>query len=230
MIKAVLFDLDNTLIDYMKMKETASEEAINAMVDAGLKLSKEKALKKLFQYYKRFGIEDQTIFDKFITDVQGKLDYKILAEGIIAYRKIKGGYLKPYPHTISTLIKLKEKGLKLGIVSDAPRKQAFLRLAESKLTFFFDFVIALEDTGKLKPHKMPFKKAIKILKLKPTEILFVGDNPSRDIKGAKLAGMKTALAKYGQIYKEKGIKADYSLKDLRDLLKVIEKENKKQRL
>jgi len=226
MIKAILFDLDNTLIDFMKMKKLASEEAISAMIDAGLKINEKTALKKLFHLYKKHGIEDQRIFDKFIKEIQGKIDYRILAEGIIAYRKVKAGYLNPYPNVISTLIKLKEKGIKLGIVSDAPRKQAFLRLAEAKLTFFFDIVIALEDTGKLKPHKMPFKKAIEKLKLNANEILFVGDNPKRDILGAKNIGMKTALAKYGQLFKSKKIKADFELKDLKELIKIIEKENK----
>ena len=45
MIKAVLFDLDMTLIDFMKMKNMACTEAIDAMIDAGLKMNREKALK-----------------------------------------------------------------------------------------------------------------------------------------------------------------------------------------
>ena len=226
MIKAILFDLDNTLIDFMTMKEAASKEAVKSMVDAGLKLDVDKALKKLFSFYEKHGIEDQTVFDKFVKEVQGEQDYRILSEGIIAYRKIKAGYVNPYPHAVSTLIKLKEMGLVLGIISDAPRKQAWLRLAESRLTFFFDFVIALEDTGKRKPHLMPFEKGLQKLNMKAGEILFVGDNPARDIKGAKNIGMKTALAKYGQVFPDKDVKADYELNDLNDLVKVVEKENK----
>lgn len=222
MIKAILFDLDNTLIDFMKMKRMASEAAVSAMVNYGLKMDEEKAIKKLFKMYNAYGFEDQRIFDKFIEEVQGKLDYKILAGAIAAYRKVKAGYLATYPHARNTLIKLREKDLKLGIVSDAPIKQAWLRLAELNLIEFFHTVIAVGGTGKEKPHKMPFKLALKKLGLGAEWILFVGDNPERDIKGAKAVGMQTALAKYGQV-KINGPKADYELEDIKDLLKIVEK-------
>ena len=220
-MKAVLFDLDNTLIDFLRMKKISCEAAISAMIDGGLKMPKEKAYKKLFDLYGVHGIEHQKIFQKFLKEVKGKIDYRILSKGIAAYRKMQAGYLEPYPHVRSTLIALKEKGLKLGIVSDAPRMKAWMRLAEMGITDYFDLVVTLDDTGKYKPHKLPFQAAIKALKVKPEEILFVGDNPARDIQGAKKLGMKTALAKYGQIFPNKGIKADYILKDIEDLQKIL---------
>ncbi len=220
-IKAVLFDLDNTLIDFMEMKKLATIAAARAMIDAGLEMKEDEAVDKLYEMYKTFGIEDQEIFNKFLEKVQGKVKYRVLASGIAAYRRVKSGQLIPYPHTRKILIKLKEKGLKLGIVSDAPKLQAWLRLAESNLLDFFDFVIAVGLTGMEKPHKMPFEKAVKNLKLKPDEIVFVGDNPQKDILGAKKFGMKTALAKYGQVIQDKNIKSDYVLESLDDLMKII---------
>jgi len=221
-LKAVLFDLDNTLVDFMHMKKMCSEAAIRAMVEAGLPMEEEKAVNLLFQMYDEYGIEDQRIFEKFLKKAEGKVNYRVLANGIAAYRKVKAGYLQPYPKVRETLIKLKSKGLVLGIVSDAPRMQAWLRLAEMSLTEFFDVVVAWEDTGKLKPSKMPFEQAIKKLGLKPEEILFVGDNPGRDIKGAKGVGMKTALAAYGQVFEGKE-KPDFVLRSPSDLVKVFEK-------
>lgn len=221
-LKAVLFDLDNTLVDFMRFKRLCSEAAIRAMVEAGLELGEEKAKKVLFKMYEEYGIEDQKIFERFLKKVHGKVDFRMLASGIAAYRKVKSGSLEPYPKIRETLIGLKTRGLVLGIVSDAPRMQAWLRIAEMSLTEFFDIVIGWEDTGVLKPSKMPFEQAIRKLKLKPGEILFVGDNPSRDILGAKRMGMKTALAKYGQIFKEK-VKPDFVLKSPIDLLKVVDK-------
>jgi putative hydrolase of the HAD superfamily len=111
--------------------------------------------------------------------------------------------------------------LKLGIVSDAPRMRAWLRLAEMNLTEYFDLVVTLDDTGKLKPHKMPFKAAVEKLGLSPEEILFVGDRPDRDIKGAQAVGMKTALAKYGSLFPKKEIKPDFELEDVSDLLEIV---------
>jgi len=224
MLKAVLFDLDNTLVDFMKMKRACSEAAIDAMVEAGLPLEAEKAKKMLFEMYESVGIENQTIFETFLKKTMGKLDYRVLAAGVAGYRRVKGGHLVPYPHVRETLIKLKEKGLKLGIVSDAPRMQAWLRLAEMNLAEFFDVVIALEDTGKLKPSKMPFREAIKKLELDAGEILFVGDNPGKDIKGAASVGMHTALAEYGRLF-AKTHKAKHVLRSVKDLLKAVDSYN-----
>ncbi len=219
-LKAVLFDLDNTLVDFMQMKRRCSEAAIRAMVEAGLPLNEERAKKRLFAMYWKAGIEDQNIFEKFLKATMGKVDYRVLATGIAAYRRVKAGYLAPYPHVRETLVKLKGQGLKLGIVSDAPRLQAWLRLAEMNLVEFFDVVVALEDTGRKKPHKMPFRQAIRKLDVKPQEVLFVGDDPQRDIKGAKSVGMLTALAAYGQLLKGKA-KADFVLRDVKQLQKIV---------
>ncbi len=224
MFKAVLFDLDNTLTDFMHMKEQSCNAAIRAMIDAGLNLNEKRAMKELFMQLKESGMEDPKIFQKFLKKKTGKIDYRVLSNAITAYRRAQLGLLCPYPKTINTLIKLKEKGLKLGIVSDAPKIKAWLRLSEMNIVEFFDFVVALEDTGKLKPHRLPFEAAAKKAGFKAQEILFVGDNPGRDIKGAKNAGMRAALAKYGQVIKG-NIKADFELNDISDILKVIEKEN-----
>ncbi len=220
-IKAVLFDLDNTLIDFMRMKNISCEAAISAMIDAGLPMEKEKAYKELFGLYGVHGIEHGEIFQEFLKKVMGKIDYRILSRGINAYRKMQVGYLEPYPHVRSTLIALKEKGARLGIVSDAPRLKAWMRLTEMGIADFFDVVVTLDDTGKRKPSKMPFSAALKALGIPAEQILFVGDNPGRDIEGAKRAGMRTCLAKYGQIFPDTKTKADFEIKDIVKLVEIV---------
>ncbi len=223
MVKAVIFDLDNTLIDFLKMKKIACSAAVDAMLDAGLRLPRKKVLKDLYDLYWKVGIEDQTIFQKFLKKEIGRIDYRMLAYAIVAYRRVKQGFLTPYPGAKDTLIRLKEKGLKLAIVSDAPKLQAWTRLASMKLDDFFDVVVALEDTGRKKPHRLPFRAALKELKIKPSECLMIGDNPPRDILGAKKLGMRTCLAKYGLTYKADRVKADFTIRNIRELVKVIEK-------
>ncbi|MFH1682753.1 MAG: TIGR02253 family HAD-type hydrolase [Candidatus Woesearchaeota archaeon] len=227
-MKAILFDLDNTLIDFLTMKRRCTQAAVSAMIKAGLKMDYKKAYSVMFEMYKEHGIEDQTIFQKFLRKM-GKVDYKILSAGIIAYRKVKVNELVPYAGVKEVLNSLQKKGLKLGVVSDAPRLQAWLRLTEVGLVDYFDVVLGYEDTGEMKPSPLPFRKALKKMKLKPEEVVFVGDNLRRDIAGARKVGMKTVLAKYGQIKKGKG-KADWEIESVNKLLNLIENINKQKLL
>lgn len=222
MIKAILFDLDQTLIDLIKMKKICIEAASSAMIDAGLNMDKEAIGKELFELYGQYGIEYEHIFQTFLKKSIGKVDYKILANAVVAYRKVRAGFLEPYPSVQSTLLKLREKGYKLAIVSDAPKLKVWIRLASMNLDDFFDVVVGFEDTGKTKPHSLPFRKALEQLNIPPSETLMVGDNVKRDIIGAKKLGMKTCFAKYGYTTGfDKKEKADYEIERFEELLDIL---------
>ncbi len=225
MIKAVVFDLDNTLVDFMKMKRRAIEEAIPAMVDAGLDITTDEANKIIDTIYKEQGIEYQQVFDEFLRRVLKKVDYKILAAGIVAYRRAREAALIPYPHVYSTLNQLLKMGIKMGIVSDAPSKEAWLRLAYLNFHHIFDAVVTFEETGERKPNPAPFLMILKKLKVKPEEALMVGDWAERDIAGASNLGMKTAFARYGDTFNTVQHFADYELNDISQLIDIIIKEN-----
>jgi HAD superfamily hydrolase (TIGR02253 family) len=225
MIKAVIFDLDNTLIDFMKMKRAAVNAAVDAMIGAGLRMRKDDASKVLYELYDKYGIEYQQIFQKFLQKTSNSVDYKILAAGIVAYRKVQPSFLEPYANVVPTLLRLREKGLRLAIVSDAPRLKAWLRLVEMKLQDFFDVVVCHEDTNEYKPSKLPFLKALKELKLNAKECIMIGDWPERDVKGAKQICMKTVFAKYGSVREIKNSGADFEIGDISELLNVVKKLN-----
>jgi putative hydrolase of the HAD superfamily len=224
-IKAVVFDLDNTLVDFMKMKRRAIEEAIPAMVDAGLEITTEVADKIIDEIYKEQGIEYQQVFDEFLNRVLNRVDYKILSAGIVAYRRAREAALIPYPHVYSTLNKLLKLGIKMGIVSDAPVKEAWLRLATLNFHHIFDEVVTFDETKVRKPDPKPFLMILKKLDVEPGEAIMVGDWAERDIVGAAKVGMKTAFARYGDTFDTKEHSADFELKDISELIDIIIKEN-----
>jgi len=195
MIKAVLFDLDQTLIDLVRMKTEACKSAIRAMIKAGLKIDEKTGYRKLMQIYFRIGIDSNIAFTKFLEEEVGKVDEKTLRAGIDAYLKTKPSFLKPYPHVLETLEYLKSLGLKLGVITDAPKTKAIQRLEGMNIIHFFDLIITFDDTGENKPSDKPFKLAIEKVNLYPEEILFVGDSFIRDIRPAEKLGMKTLRIK-----------------------------------
>lgn len=219
MIKAITLDLDNTLIDFMKMKTAASNAAAKAMVKAGLKMPVKEAEKLLFDEYIK-DIEGNHAFQDFLSK-HNSLNDKILAAAINAHAITKLKYLKTFPHVKSTLKKLRAKRIKLAIVSDAPRLKAYQRLDAIGLADFFDVVVGKEDTGRFKPSTMPFKKALKLLDVKPDEAMHLGDWPEKDILGAKRVGMKTCFARYGYLGKGKDVYADYKITSFDKILDLV---------
>lgn len=222
MFKAVLFDLDNTLLDFLTFKKETAKAAAKAMIKHGLQDEEMKVYGKIFSVYDAKGIEYQKTFYEVVKqyDLEVNLAEKIQQAGILAYLQRKSEVLRPYPMVKPTLRKLKETGIKLGIVSDGPRNKVWQRLIITGLENEFEFVITHSDTQEFKPHPSAFTLALKKLDVLPNAVLFVGDNPGRDIKGAKAVGMRTCLAKYGQTFRE-DVKADYEIEKFEGLLKVI---------
>jgi len=227
MIKGIIFDLDNTLVDFTRFKENSIRSAIESMIDAGLKIDLETAYKKIFQIYEEKGWEYQRVFDDFLVEIIGYIDYKILASGIVAYRRAKDGSLVLYPNVTRTLLNLVKKGIKLAVVSDAPALQVWTRLVQMNLHHIFDVVIAFDDTGKRKPDPEPFLKALEKLNLKPDEVIMVGDWAERDIVGAKKIGIKTVFAKYGNTFGTIDSGADWEINDIEEIIKIVDEINSK---
>lgn len=225
MIKAIIFDLDNTLVDFMRMKSRAIEAAITSMIDAGLNIPYGKIKKKIDEIYKAKGIEYQQVFDILLNQLIGKIDHKILSAGIVAYRIAREAELNTYPNVVPTLIALMKMGIKLAVVSDAPAREAWLRLSYIGLHHFFDVVITKDDSNVLKPSPVPFNLALKKLNLKAEETVMVGDWAERDMVGAKSVGMITAFARFGDTFGTLLHGADYELNDISELVEIIRKEN-----
>ena len=225
LIKGVVFDLDNTLLDFMKMKQVAVKSAIRGMIESGLKIDEDKSFDNIISLYEQIGWENQKVFDVFLENSIGYVDNKFLAAGIVAYRRGREANLLAYPNVNKTLIDLTKLGIKLAVVSDAPSREAWMRIYYLNLYHFFDVVVTFDDSGERKPSSVPFEMALKKLGLKPESSLMIGDWPERDVVGAKKIGMKTAFAVYGDTFGTKNSGADWDVEDISELVTIVRKNN-----
>jgi len=225
MIRAAIFDLDNTLTDFGKLKNEAIRSALLAMQEAGLDLHPQLAFDRIMNFYSEQGWENQKVLDHFIIEQCGYLDYKFLAAGIVGYRQGREAALAPYQYVHPTLIKLLRSGLRLGVVSDAPSREAWLRLVQLNFHHLFDAVVTFDDTGERKPHPAPFQKILEKLNVRPQEAIMVGDWAERDMLGAKRIGMTTVFARYGDLFSTSESGADYEIDRFDQLCEIIQKCN-----
>lgn len=225
MIRAIVFDLDNTLVDFMRMKHDAVTAAIEGMIDAGLTLPRDKVRERIDSIYQEHGLEFQQVFDVLLEREFGQIDPKILASGIIAYRRARASALTLYPHTHMTLLELVRRGIRLGVVSDAPRMQVWLRLCELSLQHVFDAVVTFDDTREKKPGPAPFREVLKRLGVEPRDAMMIGDWAERDVVGGKSLGMRTAFARYGDTFDTQASGADFDLDDIFELVAVVDRLN-----
>ena len=225
MIKAIIFDLDNTLLDFVKMKQFSVKAAITAMNEAGLEVDEKKAYEDIFDLYMERGWENQQVFDDYLNQTVGEVSNKILAAGIVSYRRAREATLLVYPNVNKALIQLIKMGINLAVVSDAPSREAWMRLYYLNLHHVFDPVLTFDDTGVRKPSPKPFQMALDYLKIKPNEAIMIGDWPERDVVGAKEIGMKTIFARYGDTFGTVDSGADWDVNNVYEVVNIIKEFN-----
>ena len=185
MIRAIIFDLDNTLLDFVKMKQFAVKASIRAMNEAGLNVDEESGYKDIMELYMSTGWENQLVFDDYLKQTTGEVSNKILAAGVVAYRRAREATLLVYPNVNKTLIELLKAQIRLAVVSDAPSREAWMRLYYLNLHHVFDPVLTFDDTGARKPSPKPFKLALDKMNVEPDEALMIGDDISVTVLGTK---------------------------------------------
>jgi putative hydrolase of the HAD superfamily len=195
------------------------------MIEAGLKVNEDKSYIEINSIYEEFGWENQKVFDVFLEKSIGHVDNKFLAAGIVAYRRAREANLMAYPNVNKTLMALTKSGIKLGVVSDAPSREAWMRIYYLNLYHYFDVVITYDDSGERKPSPVPFQLALNGMGLRPEETIMIGDWPERDVVGAQQIGMKTAFARYGDTFGTVNSGADWDLNDIYQLVGIINEHN-----
>jgi len=225
MIRLIIFDIDNTLTDFIRMKDASIDAAIDAMIDAGLMFPPERIREEIYRIYEEEGIEYQKVFNQLLLNLIGEVDYKMLAAGIVGYRRAREASLVLYPHVKVTLIELMKRGLKLAVISDAPRQEAWLRLCYLQLHHMFDIVLTHEDTGEYKPSPAPFELVLERMDIEPHEAMMIGDWPERDIVGASELGIRTVFARYGDTFGTETSGADYEIDDIFRLVDIVDEIN-----
>ncbi|MDH5268271.1 MAG: TIGR02253 family HAD-type hydrolase [Candidatus Bathyarchaeota archaeon] len=197
-IRCVLFDIDDTLYDASFQMSTARLNAIKAMIESGLPTNIEIAYRVLEEIVKEFGPHHNRHYDKLLERLGLAWNPRVIAAGVIAYRETSPAYLKPYSDTIPVLLKLRQSGYQLGIVSEGRSVKQWQKLIQLGIQHLFHRVVISEDIKEDAVTPEMFKLVLKDLDVLPEETLFVGNQLDTDILCANRAGVVSVRMRKGE--------------------------------
>lgn len=234
-ITAIIFDLDNTLVEINNRLEYAHEKvaqmsferygvygptSMKLMLDIDLKFSL-KGINSSPIFYDRHGW-----FKEYFKILGISVDKNDIGEYVNLYWHSVHEIIKPMLHAAKVLKELK-KNYKIGVMTDSDGAKTIKleRFHKSGLQDFVDVFMTSDDSGVNKPNKKFYSKILKELDVKPEECVMVGDKPQVDLIGANKLGMRTIWIKYGYWTSQQGNTkfdyVDYEIMDLIQILKII---------
>jgi HAD superfamily hydrolase (TIGR01509 family) len=202
-LDAVLFDWGDTLMrwapdpDLLEAGHAAGFAAIGRDVAAGVtERFRDVYLRSFFEP----GVVEEIEYPAQVRQLLGEFDIEIGDDELLRFLDAEHQAWAPARQLAATthalLESLRERGLKLGLVSNAfdPPDLLHRDLAQLGVEERLDVALFSSEVGRRKPDPLIFERALELLDVQPERALFVGDTLAADIAGAAALGMHTCLA------------------------------------
>ncbi|MFH1232043.1 MAG: HAD-IA family hydrolase [Planctomycetota bacterium] len=229
-LKAIFFDIDDTLYSTSLFASRARHNSIRAMISLGLNLPEKILSKELEEVIKEFSSNYEHHFDKLLLRIP-KRSYEginpsvLVAGAVIAYHETKSRELAPFPDVPFVLKALSKTDLIRGVITDGLSIKQVEKLIRLKLYYFFTpgAIFISDEIGISKPNIKLYQYVCNELNLLPNEVMYIGDDQVNDIDPAKSVGMITVLSRRGKkhLSRHGRLKPDYRIDNFRQLLKIV---------
>ena len=229
MIKGVIFDLDHTLFDryatfratldnlYDNIRDQIPETVSLEEFAEGVIASEQKYI------YHSFDLIAEDVFKKglLLEKLSGREFWGYVCKYCWPKAAVK------YPFTEPMLMKLREMGLKIGIITNGSVETQKAKIELLGIESLVDETIICGTLGVQKPERLPFDVMCERLGFKANELLYVGDNPINDIMAARNAGYIPVWVKTLGTWEFEDIeRAEYEVDTVAEIPKLVEKINK----
>ncbi len=216
-MKLLLFDLDNTLYPTFEQVNVCRLMAVRAMIKRGLKGDEPSLMIKLNNIIKRLGSNNQGHYDALVKEVNGNYDLSIISIGITTYNTTKQRLMKLYPNTKRVLNVLKKRFM-IGILTKGNPKKQWDKINRLGLYEFFKNNVWIVNDNESK--ELVINGLLNKFNLKPSEVMLIGDRVDSDISAAVNAGIISVRLMRGPYKQVKGVKSDFVINSLSDLLEL----------
>ena len=189
-MKAILFDLDGTILDTRDLILISMQNAYLQVIGAETLPSDDELLSMV-------GIPLRDQMERLSPEHSEEL-----FEAYLAYNaKVQDSMLKGFCGTAVTLTALKEFGYRLAVVTSKRHAPALHGLEQTGLAEYFELVLGADNTIEHKPKPGPLLDAARLMGLEVSECAYVGDSPY-DMLSARAAGMYAVGALWGMFTQE----------------------------
>lgn len=220
MIKAVLFDLDGTLLNRNESVLHFAERQYNRIIESTSDISKQTYISRFITLDEKGYVWKDKVYQQLVEEFH-------LAG--ITWQELLQDYVEEFPYSCVPFSYLKEMlaqlssaGLRLGIISNGYGRFQQSNIESLGIEHFFDAILISEWEGLRKPDPAIFLRALQRLEVNPEESLFIGDHPRNDIEAARNVGM-LGVWKENSDWSSAGM--DYIVKDLAEIPMLIKKLN-----
>ncbi|MEH7011299.1 HAD family hydrolase [Neobacillus niacini] len=219
MIKAVLFDLDGTLLDRdesVKRFIYSQYDRLNRVVGH---IPRENYIKRFIELDQRGYVWKDKVYQQLVTEFEiREITREELLQDYISEFK---NHCVPFPNLVNMLQELRSRNLQLGMITNGRGQFQLDNIKALGIEKYFDRILISEWEGIKKPDPDIFRRALEQLNVAPHESIFVGDHPDNDVKAAQNVGMIGVWKKDPQWNQ---IVADCVVEDLAELPLFLEKE------
>ncbi|MRG87175.1 HAD family hydrolase [Salinibacillus xinjiangensis] len=187
-IKSVLFDLDGTLLNREQSVKSFTEKQYERLYKWVGHVPKDKYVSRFIELDEQGYVWKDKVYQQLIKE------YKIIG---LTWENLLQDYIQhfkysciPYPNLMDMLAELKTQNLALGMITNGKGQFQMDNIKTLGIEKYFDTILISEWEGLKKPEPQIFNKALEQLNVLPSESIFVGDHPEKDVKAAQNVGMK----------------------------------------
>lgn len=225
MIKAIFFDLDNTLYD-QALYFSSGFTAISEYLSRQYSLLGDEVFSRLLDLLKTKGSMYTNLFDDLLENLNMH-DKEIVNILIYLFHNAPVTDLSLYGDAEDVLPRLSQKYL-LGLITNGNSGMQRRKVAALNLNRLLKIQVYTADIGFPKPNPQGYEYAVSMAGIKPSEGVYVGDNPYIDFEGSHIVGMWTVRLLRGEFMNINGRDAQVNLqvRDFYELEKRLQTFNR----
>lgn len=223
MVKAVIFDLDDTLISERQYIESGYHH-IAKLLSGRLNINEEE----IYQYLvKLLSESSKNVFNRLFNMLEIAYTKDTIMQLVEEYRNHLPN-IQFFDDVFPSLEVLKQRDIKLGIITDGYANAQRQKLNTIGAYDYFDEIIITDELGRdyWKPHPISFETIRERLNVEFNEMIYVGDNPEKDFYISRIYPIKTIRIHRQGVHKDKSylenIKEKFSIYSLKEINALVE--------